>query len=88
MEDFKKGIVRCVFDILNESNGAKTTITDDQIINSSIYEEYGINSLEMISLIMKLEEKFEIQFNDSELKLENFETVESIANTIINHIKR
>lgn len=49
---------------------------DDNLI------EKGLNSLTSIRLVVKLEEEFEIEFDDSELVFENFSMIRTIVTRI------
>lgn len=46
----------------------------------------GLDSLNSVSLIVMLEDRFDIMFNDSELVFENFLTVNKIIETVQNKV--
>ncbi len=46
-------------------------------------EELGINSLSFIRIVVEIEEKFNLEFEDGDLSYEKFSTIEDIANYII-----
>ena len=57
----------------------------DEIINLSIdakLSEKGLDSLHFIQMIILLEETFDIEINDSDLLISNFETIENIFKTL------
>jgi len=45
----------------------------------SLTEAYGIDSVRLFDMVVGLEEDFGVQFEDSELKLADFDTVDRIA---------
>ena len=53
------------------------------IIEISSLEELGMNSLMYMNLIIKLEMYFEIEFDDEMLSIENFDSVDKIAEHIL-----
>lgn len=72
IEPLVKDIVVKTLEISNE-----TLSIDDLLI------EKGLDSMKSIHLIVQLEEKFDIVFEDEEILFENFATI----NTIMNNIK-
>ncbi|UJF31870.1 acyl carrier protein [Paenibacillus hexagrammi] len=46
-------------------------------------EEYGIDSMKIIRLIVLIESRFNIAFADEELVLDNFSTLQSIADKVL-----
>ena len=88
MNDLKNSVIKCIFEVLYELKNADTTKIDTCFtVNTSLYKDCKINSIQIIVLIMKIEEKFGFNFLDNELKMERFETVDSIADAVINHIQ-
>ncbi|OKP84767.1 hypothetical protein A3842_07870 [Paenibacillus sp. P3E] len=45
-------------------------------------EELGFNSISIIQLVVKIEEKFQIEFSDEELDASNYDTVYSFLEYI------
>ena len=45
-------------------------------------QEIGLNSIDFIKLLIFIEDKFEFEFNDDELELENYVTIEDVINAI------
>lgn len=45
----------------------------------SLLADHGINSLTLVSLIMSIEQRFDVSFSDDELLSEHFESVETIV---------
>ena len=48
--------------------------------DSSLYS-IGIDSINLIEIVIALEDHFDIEFSENELSMENFETINSINNT-------
>ena len=59
-------------------------ITIDEKINfeSNLYNEYGLDSLGVIDLILALEESYGIELSDDDLILDNFESINRISELI------
>ncbi len=68
-------------------------IIDNEIgddLNSSVYDiplddelfQYGIDSLNIMKVILGIEEKYDIVYEDDELNIENFITINAICQTI------
>ncbi|MBP3807631.1 MAG: acyl carrier protein [Eubacterium sp.] len=55
----------------------------DVSMDANITTEYGINSITLIKLIVASEEKFNVQFTDYELSLDDYPTFGDLA-AIIN----
>jgi acyl carrier protein len=54
------------------------TIEDDK----SLIEEYGVDSVSLLELVVGLEEEFGIQVGDEEFSVENFQTVNALASFV------
>lgn len=50
-------------------------------------ETYGINSIQFISLIVLLEDRYQIVFDDDEIIPSLMNTVEKITNAVMNYIQ-
>ncbi len=50
--------------------------------DSNLIEDVGLNSIQMIQLVSKVEERFHIRFEDSHLTLDHFESVRAISELI------
>lgn len=81
----KNTIITIVKDLIGELN----IIEEGQLIDedASLCDEYGINSIIIIELVMKIEERFGIEFDDSELNHHQLDTVNKIVELIVNHEK-
>lgn len=51
-------------------------------MNASIVNEYGVNSISIIRIIVALEEKFDVFFTDYELALSSYDTFADLAAAI------
>lgn len=50
--------------------------------NESLTDAYGVDSVRLFDLIVGMEDEFGISFEDDELLLDNFDTVEAIAKRV------
>ena len=50
-------------------------------------ENYGINSIQFINLIVLLEDKYNIVFDDEEIIPSLMNTIDKITNAVINYIQ-
>lgn len=57
-------------------------IGDDLNLNTSIVNDYGVNSVSIIRLIVAVESKFKIEFTDYELDLSSYDTFGDLAAVI------
>lgn len=55
---------------------------DDISMTASITQEYGVNSVSLIRLIVAAESRFSISFSDYELALSSYDTFGDLAETI------
>ena len=65
------------------NNGIDANITEE---NSLV--ELGIDSLMTVELVLGLEDAFNIQFNDSDLEMENLRNVRDIVNLVNKYIEQ
>lgn len=73
-------IRKIVLDVINEITNISINDYDEELFIM------GITSYMLISCIIKLEEKLNIEFNDEELNLDKFSTVEKITNIVKNKL--
>lgn len=78
-EQLTKKLEEVIIDVMPE--------LDEIDMNASIINEYGINSVSLIRLIVAIESKFDVAFDDYELALNSYETFGDIAATIAAKIK-
>ncbi len=55
---------------------------DSVNMNASIVNEYGVNSISIIRIIVAAEEKFDVSFTDYELALSEYDTFADLVATI------
>lgn len=55
---------------------------DSVNMNASMVNEYGINSVSLIRLIVAAEKKFDVEFDDYELDLSAYDTFADLAATV------
>ena len=63
----------------------KNTVMGDRVYEFNIHHnllESGMDSLQMIRVIVELERMLDIEFNDEDLLMANFSTISSIAEFI------
>jgi acyl carrier protein len=54
----------------------------DPLDNNVNLMEHGLDSLKTVQLIVTLEEEMDLEFDDENMLLENFETIEKIVKTV------
>lgn len=62
--------------------------TDANITEETSLVELGIDSLMTVELVLGLEDAFNIQFNDSDLEMENLRNVRDIVNLVNKYIEQ
>jgi acyl carrier protein len=78
MNELISEVCTLVENILRESQHQSGPMPPVRPANS-LFADYGINSLAMVSLIMSIEQRFDVSFSDDELLSEHFESVETIV---------
>ena len=66
-------------DVQDGKESDRSNIIDAETLLS---EEYGLDSIGLIEVVVGIEEKFNFEFDDMELNLSNFETVSSIVELV------
>ena len=51
-------------------------------LNASIVNEYGVNSVSIIKIIVEAEKKFDVSFTDYELALSSYDTFADLVATV------
>lgn len=78
----KKRLVEIIFDIIKESDvlpSGNALISE----KTSLYSECGLSSLGIVDLIICIEERFNIEFDETELELSKFESISNIADLVL-----
>lgn len=52
-------------------------------VHASLMREYGFNSISIVELIMAIEAEFDFEFDDTELGIENYESINTIVDTVM-----
>lgn len=73
-EQITKKLEEVILDVMPE--------LDSINMNASIVNEYGINSVSIIKIIVAAEEKFDVSFTDYELALSAYDTFADLAATV------
>lgn len=68
--------------IVNEIKKLVNNGIDVNITEETSLVELGIDSLMTVELVLGLEDAFNIQFNDSDLEMENLRNVRDIVNLV------
>ena len=74
--------------IVNEIKKLVNNGTDANITEETSLVELGIDSLMTVELVLGLEDAFNIQFNDSDLEMENLRNVRDIVNLVDKYIEQ
>lgn len=74
--------------IVNEIKKLVNNGTDANITEETSLVELGIDSLMTVELVLGLEDAFNIQFNDSDLEMENLKNVRDIVNLVNKYIEQ
>ena len=84
--DVKEKVENCVLGVLHAINPelAQNAVSFDE--NASLSNIYGINSISMVSLIMTIENETGITFSESDLTFDNFFSIHSVANLVLNKL--
>lgn len=74
--------------IVNEIKKLVNNGIDVNITEETSLVELGIDSLMTVELVLGLEDAFYIQFNDSDLEMENLRNVRDIVNLVKKYIEQ
>lgn len=74
--------------IVNEIRKLVNNGIDANITEETSLVELGIDSLMTVELVLWLEDAFNIQFNDSDLEMENLRNVRDIVNLVNKYIEQ
>lgn len=74
-------------DIFNRLQGIIVEIDEsikkeDITLNSQLVQDFEFDSIEMVFLIVKMEEEFEIEIDQEELSLENLSSIDRLINMV------
>ena len=71
---------------LKELIGEVLPEIEDVSLDVQIEQEYGVNLISIIKLIVAAENKFGVEFTDYELALDNYSTFRNLADLLSNKI--
>lgn len=78
----KEEIKKNVYEIIKEID---ISISEEKIISSkNLISDLGFDSLKMISFIVAIENKFKIEFDDDDLDITKFDSLENVLCIIEN----
>ena len=77
----KKDIIKKVTDIIQKESKLELIIKIDDNLS-----DIGINSLNFIKMIVRLEEAFDVEFPDEVLEYDKFNTISEVATYINNFL--
>ena len=77
-EQVEKGLIELIGEVMPE--------IVDVNLDAQIEQEYGVNSISIIKLIVAAEHKFGVEFTDYELALDNYTTFRNFADLLCKKI--
>ncbi|MDY2789372.1 MAG: phosphopantetheine-binding protein [Lachnospiraceae bacterium] len=81
-EEIKNKLMEVIDENLPNIDSEKVDVTADFV------EEYDINSIQLIQLIVAAEEKFDVSFDDRELALNKYNSFDDVIDTIENKVNQ
>lgn len=81
----KNDIINSILDVIKSKRLIKRKVEINE--NTSLFSECGIDSVDVIELIVYIEDKFNFEFEDTDLILDDLDTVSNIANIIFNRLE-
>ena len=81
-EEIKSKLMEVIDENLPNIDPEKVDVTADFV------EEYDINSIQLIQLIVAAEEKFDVSFDDRELALNKYNSFDDVIDTIENKVNQ
>lgn len=79
-------IEKNIRNIIDEKLSNEICKESKEIMKTENLFNLGLDSLSVVPFMMAIEEKYKIIFEDSEIGMENWKTIESIENLIKNKI--
>ncbi len=76
--EIRKNIIECLKEII----GDDSVYDLDNIDNNASLLSIGVNSLNVIKIIILLEAKFDISFEDEDIAMKNWKDINSIISVI------
>ena len=75
-ETIKKQSLEVIEEVLPDLDPASIDL------DASIRDDYDVNSVSIIKLLVGLEDKFDVAFDDSELSLHKYESFEDVIDSV------
>lgn len=75
-----KELIEIITEIIKQqlNIGASDEVQEEDLLQ----EEYGLDSIKFVKIIILLEEKFDFEFEDEDLLINKFQTINSIKDVI------
>lgn len=77
-------IEKIIMVILEQLN---VNLTKEQVSESSKLEDIGVHSLNFVQVIVALEDEFNVEFDDNELEISRFHTVQDLYEELVTLIE-
>jgi acyl carrier protein len=68
---------KAIYDVIKQNISNSTDVNDDTVL-----VEIGIDSVEFITMIIALEEEFNIRFEDMQLVYDNYRTIGQLVSVV------
>lgn len=81
-EEIKSKLMEVIDENLPDIDPEKVDVSADFV------EEYDMNSIQLIQLIVAAEEKFDVSFDDRELALNKYNSFDDVIDTIENKVNQ
>lgn len=81
MEEIKVQLKQTIIEVLED-----ISMMADQIGDDSVLVECGLNSLYFVKLVVRLEEKLHIEFDDDYLDIKKFKTFHDLADYVLKKV--
>lgn len=82
----KDSLTSKIIEKMKENKFIPEDLMQNVDINESLTSYYRMDSMSIIQLIVMLETEFDIEFNETELTLENYESISTVINVIEKHL--
>lgn len=79
----RKTMEKIIRDLISQIVELEKNVTDSIDLDTDLVE-YGLNSLNAIELVVRLEEEFEIEVDDENLLIDNINTINKLMSIINN----
>lgn len=67
----------------------KLSETPEKMVDEgNVIDRYGVNSIDVLELLVKIEERFDIEIDDSDISSELVESIDNMAAYIYSHLQK